>query len=174
MTSELTDAKYLLELDNLRDIITEELRLDAQIIERSELLPVSSLVITLESDYKERPRFASLAYLPLSDDECESIKLLQFYLAIPCEIKSDFQQAVEKVLLLINLKAPIGSFTINEESKEVVARYVYSLGKFKIVDKEEFLETFMLFMYTVDQFSGLIEEVAIGIKNYESVYKELL
>jgi hypothetical protein len=42
-----------------------------------------------------------------------------------------------------------------------------------MVDKEEFLETFMLFMFVIDQFSPLIEEVATGVKSYEDISKEL-
>jgi hypothetical protein len=173
MTTELIYAKSLVELGNIQDFISEELGFATQILERSQSLPLNSLVISLAPDSQQRTRVASLNYLPLGDEDCESIKLLQFYLVIPCELQPDFQRAVEKFLLLINLKAPIGSFTFNAESNEIIAKYVYSLGKFKMVDKEEFLETFMLFMFVIDQFSPLIEEVATGVKSYEDISTEL-
>jgi hypothetical protein len=174
MISEIERAKNLTELQDLKTALNKKLSLECQIIEEQSDVPINSLVVLLEPDSQKRSRLANLTFLPLEDTDLESIKLLQFYCQLPISLSSDFSDEVLRFLARVNLQIPLGTFTIDFEEQKVGFKYVYSLGKFKQIEPEEFLETFLLWMYTLDKISDLIEAVSTGQKDVQSACQELL
>lgn len=160
MSDPMNQAKERFELQQLETAIKAELELDCQILPRSVETPIDTLVIKLEADEQERIRIASVMFFPLEDSDVESLKLLQFYCETPIRVESTQARAtVAEFLSAVNLKIPVGTFCLNS-NHEVVCKYVYALGKFKAIEPEEFLETFLLWMFAIDSMSGLIESVA--------------
>jgi len=174
MISQIEQAKILTELQDLKTCLENESGLECQIINYDESdSPINSLAVFLEPDSQERARLASLTFITLEDGEFESIKLLQFYCELPLSLNSDFIDEVMRFFLKVNLQIPLGAFSLNPEQK-VSFKYVYSLGKFKLIEPEEFSETFFLWMFTLDKISDLIEAVGIGQKDLQSACQDLI
>lgn len=160
MSDFMSQAKTLFELQQLEAAIRSEIDLDCQILTRSEAIPIDTLVVNLEADRKDRPRIASIIFIPLEDSDIETLKLLQFYCESPIQVTHETtRRVVAELLSAINLKAPLGTFCLNSQH-QVVFKYVNALGKFRAIESEEFLETLLLWMFTLDSMSVLIESVA--------------
>jgi hypothetical protein len=172
MNPSLNQAKERYELQQLEAAITGQLDLTCQLLLHSPEVPVDTLTVVLELDPHGRTRVASLMFIPLDDSDVESLKLLQFYCETPIKVSPDAGAAVAQFLSAINLKLPIGTFCLTEES-QVGYKYVYALGKFKTIEPEEFLETFLLWMFGLDGMSNLIEEVAEGQRSLAAALKIL-
>ncbi len=172
MASDLNQAKDLVELGNLENYIKDELVLDCQVLESTPEVPVNSLAVKLEDDEQGRSRVANLMFMPLEDSDIEDVKLLQFFCETPVTVSSEHTDALLKFIQAVNLKIPIGVFAVNSDN-QLVSKYVYSLGKFKLIEKGEFIETFLLWMYALDNLGPLLEEVATGKKDLETALQEL-
>lgn len=163
--------KYGLELQNLKTYIENNLDFPGEVV-RTPIDSIDSLAVALEPDDKGRNRVASLTFLPIENSDFEAIKLLQFYCELPFNVDEKYMEDLRKFLLTANLKMPIGSFALNEEDV-ITLKYIYSLGKFTHIDRDEFLETFLLWMFMLDGIGELVEAVATGQKNLETACKEL-
>ena len=172
MSPSVDQAKALYELQQLEKAITTALDLTCEILPRSAAVPIDTLTVALELDRHERTRIASLMFIPLEDSDVEHIKLLQFYCETPIHVEAHNLNTVLQLLGAITLKIPLGAFSVNEEGI-VVFKYVYALGKFKATDPEEFLETYLMWMFALDSLSGLIEDVATGEQNLAAALQNL-
>lgn len=173
MFRKLDQEKYLLELGTLKGYLEEELELVCQIMDSHdmgsapEMPPITSLSVILEPGWQERIRAANLTFIPLDDSDVEAIRLLQFYSQLPFTANQDHLDDTVRFLLAINLLIPIGAFSLSTEN-DLFFKYVYSLSRFEAIKQEEFLETFLLWLFTLDSFSPLIAEVATGALDLES------
>lgn len=167
MDTPLNQAKDLFELQQIEAAITSQLDLTCQILPHSVEVPIDTLTVVLEMDRQGRSRVASLMFIPLEDGDVESLKLLQFYCETPITVPPDARATVALFLSAVNLKIPVGAFCLTPEN-QISCKYVYALGKFKTIDMDEFLETFLLWMFALDSLSGLIEEVAESQQTLET------
>ncbi|MFK8186365.1 MAG: hypothetical protein AB8B99_23565 [Phormidesmis sp.] len=168
MSDPIDLAKYRFELQQLETAIKTSLALNCELLHRSSETPIDSLVVQLESDTKGRSRLASLIFSPLQDTDVESLKLLQFYCETPIQVSSpQIRQTVAELLSILNLNLPIGTFCLNAEHV-LTYKYVYALGKFTTIVPEEFLETFLLWLFALDPMSDLIESVVDEEQNLTS------
>lgn len=159
--ADMEQAKAFFELQSLQTIIKQELDIDGQVLNRSAEIPVDTLAVTLDTDGEGRMRIASLIFVPLAESDIEALKLLQFYCETPVHVEPQAVTKVAQFLSAVNLKNLIGTFSLDAEHV-VTYRYVYSLGKFATINQEEFLETFMLWMFGLDSLTPMIEAVATG------------
>lgn len=169
----MNQAKALFELQQLEVSIKSELDLDCQVLEHSEETPIDTLVVDIETDGKGRSRITSIMFIPLDNSDVETLKLLQFYCETPISVQSkQKREIVAELLASINLKIPVGTFCLNPDHL-VTFKYVNALGKFKTIETEEFLETFLLWMFALDSMSELIESVAEGENSLDLAIKLL-
>ena len=168
MSDSIDLAKHRFELQQLETAIKTMLALNCELLSRSPETPIDSLVVQLEADQKGRSRLASLLFSPLQETDIETLKLLQFYCETPIQVSSpSARQAVAELLSAINLNLPIGTFCLNA-NHTLTYKYVYALGKFTTIIPEEFLETFLLWLFALDPMSNLIESVANGEQSLTS------
>ena len=139
----------------------KEFELTAELLKPSDELAMSALVLPLMQDHKQRDRFLTFSFIPLSEDETEHIRLLQMYAVIPAEWKEGARPDVERMLHSINNRTAIGHFSVNDAG-EISYRYVYSVSGATILPKHETIETVDLFCMTLDMFSEAITSVADG------------
>ncbi|MBN9392715.1 MAG: hypothetical protein J0I20_32090 [Chloroflexi bacterium] len=153
--------------------IKDELDLETQYLQASPQIPQDAVVVTLEPDSQGQPRVASILFLPNDDGEIEHFELLQFYLEGPVKIPEASRETYLKFAASANQVIPVGSFSVTEEG-ELVFKYVIPVSKKNGLDKEEFLEIYLLWMFTLDSVSGLVEEVLAGDKTLEEAQEELV
>lgn len=167
MSINLDQAKYRLELEILQGYLEQELEMMGRIMDGPPEAPITSLSVLLEPDWQDQLRAANLSFIPLEDTDIEAIKLLQFYSQLPITADQSHLDDTVRLVLAINLLIPIGSFSLSPEN-DLFFKYVYSLSKFETINQNEFLETFLLWLFTLDNLSPLIAEVATGERDLDS------
>ncbi|MDM8521033.1 hypothetical protein QUF64_13375 [Anaerolineales bacterium HSG6] len=168
----MTSIQDPFELQTVADCIKNDLNLEYQLIERSILLPLDSLVIVLEPDSDGQARATNIMFIPLDDADYRAIKLLQFYTELPLILDEQGLTNIEPLLRTINLYTPIGTFSLNDQ-KQIIFKYVYILGKFNTINSAEFVEMFSLWLRNLDTLSRLIKEVARAEKTVEQALNTL-
>lgn len=164
---DLDQAKLEYELGQLAQALEQGTAMPCQVLPAGAEIPIPTLAIQLEPDYRRRDRIATVMFVPLPSDQVESLKLLQLY----CELPLYLDQRKEEVLAYLawlNLQLPLGAFAIDPES-QLVFKYVYALGKFKTIEPEEFIEAFLLWMFSMDSVFQSIEELAEGTKDLQTL-----
>ncbi|MBE9078777.1 hypothetical protein IQ241_15980 [Romeria aff. gracilis LEGE 07310] len=172
MSAELMQAKHHLELKRLQELIESELELESRLFEASSQIPSPSLSIVLEPDGSGSSRVANLMFLPIDDEDMESIKLLQLYCELPIQITSETLPDLEQLLHEVNLTVPLGAYSINT-NRQLIFKYVYVLSKFKETDPAEFLETFLLWMYILDNINMLVDALIEGQTDLQAALQAL-
>jgi hypothetical protein len=161
MNRSIQQAQNLYALQQLGHSITSELNLACEVLQQSDEIPIDTLLVVLEPDAHQRDRVASLMFIPLEETEVEAVKLLQFYCDTPISVPAAMRGAVAQVCAAVNLKIPLGAFSLSDEDR-VVLRYVLAVGRFATIEPAAFVETFLLWMFALDATSSLIEDVAAG------------
>lgn len=174
MSDAMNEARSLFEFQQLEAAIKSELDLNCQVLPCSSEVPITTLAIELEADAKERSRIASLIFIPLEESDVETLKLLQFYCETSINLENNLSRsAIIELLPTINLKIPLGSFCLDPQN-QVVFKYVNALGKSREINPEEFLETLLLWMFTLDSMSALIDSVVTGECRLQSAMQALM
>lgn len=162
MSESVNQASDLFELQQLESFIREELDLGCEILPVSAEIPVETLLVMLEQDTHERTRIASLMFVPLQDTQIETLKLIQLYIETPVLVDTvEVRQIMSEFFTVVNQKIPLGAFAINEDQL-VTFKYMHALGKYSPIVQEHFLELFLLWMFTLDSVSPLIDALAEG------------
>lgn len=172
MTTDLDAAKSRYELQALQSYLEGELHLQCELLDPSMGVPTDSLAVMLEPDWNNRPRVANLMFLSLEGSDIEALKLLQFYSELPTAVPLDKQEAALRLIAVANAFAPVGTFAFTPD-QELVFKYVNALSKFSEIEQESFIETFLLWMYTLDTISVLVDAVVEGSKSLEEALAEL-
>lgn len=171
MLPDIVHARHLAQLGFLKDIL-EEAGLPANLLEKSEAIPIHVLMAGFQQDMKGRDRFLHFSFLPLNEEDIQAIQLLQIYSTLPFRLKEGRRDAVAALLLEVNTRLPIGHFGINEQD-ELHYRYVYNLSASKTFETDEILEIVSLFIYMCDMFADSIEQVASGEADAEQAAQAL-
>jgi hypothetical protein len=162
MSESVNQASDLLELQQLEFVIREELDLGCEILPVSAEMPVETLLVMLEQDAHERTRIASLMFVPLHGTQIETLKIIQLYIETPVLVDTaGGRQVMSEFFSVVNQKIPLGAFAFNDEGL-VTFKYVHALGKDSSIVQEHFLELFLLWMFTLDSVSPLIDALAEG------------
>jgi hypothetical protein len=169
--SEETNAKTYLELARLEKILND-MGFPTQLLESSEQYEINVLLASIEPDYKNRERIVNLTFVPVGDDQLDSISLLQFYINYPFEIDKKYKNELVKFLCFVNYKMPMACISINENNA-VFFKYVYAIKKYELLDKDSTQEIVALLQYTMGIFAQQIEDVAIGAKTSAKAIKDL-
>jgi hypothetical protein len=131
-----------------------------QMLERSEELPISVLVLPLVKDERQRDRYLQLSFVPLDEDDLGGIDLLQIYATVPVEWNGNTKESVARLLAAINGKLAIGHF--NLQNDEVCYRYVHCVSGSNRIPEEETLAVIQLFETMLNMFASLVDDVASG------------
>ena len=169
--SEKAHARHLVELGFLKEHL-EEIGLESTVLERSQELPLNVLLTNIQNDHKGRKRVVNFAFVPMPEGDMDYISLLQFYTVIPCELSPENQGSLEKLIMAINCQTAIGYFGA-KENKEVFLRYTYSTSASHLISKDEFKETLFLFVYMMEIYAEIIEDVASGKKSLQEALKAI-
>ena len=168
------DSMSMLDLISLRNIL-DEYDLETALLEKSEIMPLSSLVVNISDDYKGRSRTLSFSFLALPPDYFPDIKIMQVYSEFNCAVAESQRAAVEQLILKLNKLLTLGSLGFSD-SNNIYFRYVHTIGKFTNLSETEhtLINLFDLITYSLDINEKVLEEVATGEKSLEVAFAEFL
>lgn len=172
MVADLDAAKFRYELQTLQRHLEDELHLQCELVGQSSGVPIDSLAVMLEPDWNNRPRVANLMFLPLEGSDIEALKLLQFYSELPTQVPAEKQAAILQFITAANVLVPLGTFALTAD-QELIFKYVNAIGKFTGIEQAAFIETFLLWMYTLDNISVLVDAVVEGSHSLEEALVRL-
>lgn len=160
MISDFVHARHLAEFGVLKNEL-DQAGLTATIIEKSDEMPLHMLLAALEPDGDGRERFLHFTFVPLSEEELEQIRLLQFFSVIPCEWDESRRMDMLQLLNAINGSLAIGHLGVREDG-EIHFRYVHCVSNGDTIRREEFMEVVTMFVLMLDMASEPIEQVMKG------------
>ncbi len=159
-------------LTQIEAAVTAGLDLQCQLLEARSEAPIDSLAVEMEPDGQGKPRVANLMFLPVGDDEVQEVQLLQLHCTLPAVVAAERRADLEHFVTRNNSIVPIGAFSITVDGV-LVFKYVYPLGKARPFEASEFLELFLLWMFTLDSLSPVFEDVASGARDAAAALAEL-
>ncbi len=168
----MTDSGAADLLTEIEAAVAGELDLQCQILDARSGVPIDSLAVVLEEDRQGRPRVANLMFLPVGDDEVQEVRLLQLHCLLPVAVAAESRADLEHFLTRTNSIVPIGAFSITGDD-ELIFKYVHAIGRALPFQAREFLELFLLWMFTLDSLSGVVEDVATGAREADAALAEL-
>lgn len=166
----LSQARHDAQLGFLQQYLTES-GLQSHIVDRSEEIPITVLLLPLMKDRRQRDRFLHFSFVPLDEDDLENIDLLQIYTTVPVEWKGDTKAQVEKLLLAINGRLAIGHFNLNGD--EVNYRYVHCVPAAQRLQADELLSVIRLFELMLNVFASVVDDAASGRTSLQQALAEV-
>jgi hypothetical protein len=155
------EARHLDELRVLENILNER-GYQTNLVEKSDQVPYSTLMVALEKDTQDRQREMALTFYPVSEEEIEHVMLLQYFIELPFEIQAGLQGMVADLLAYINARVVVGHFGITMGAAKIHFRYVQPFLRSEAVRKEAVADVFTLVNFTALLFSNLFEPAASG------------
>lgn len=168
------DAMSVLDLISLKNIF-DDYELPTALLEKSDLLPLSSLVVNPTPDYKQRTRTVSFSFLPLEIDHFQDVKIMQVYSEFNFEVKEDCVSTVERLIIKLNKLLVLGSLGLSDANK-VYYRYVHTMGKYDNLSEAEdtLANLFNLVVYSLNVNAKAVESVGLGEQNLEAALAEFM
>jgi hypothetical protein len=171
MNSEQVDAMHLVELGFIQAALVDA-GMQAELIEKSEEIPLHVLLASLGKDRDNKDRFVNFSYIPIADDELDYIRLLQLFSVIPSDLNSKHLEQVSTLINNLNGQVPIGHFNIKEDG-EINFRYVHCVPSDESIVADVILEVLNLFNFSLSLFTERIEDVANGKVSLKEALSDL-
>ncbi|MBF4692037.1 hypothetical protein [Fusibacter ferrireducens] len=144
-----------------------EIEVKTKVLEKNQLLDMSTLLVSAEKDYKGREQLVNLAYLLELSEEETNIMLLQFFTELPIELNATQIPLVETLISFINTRMPIGHFGV--QNSKVHFRYVMVDTKDSVDHAMQTIETFFMYVDILDIFQESIESVILGTMTLDTL-----
>jgi hypothetical protein len=171
MLSELTNAKYTAELSFLEGYLAQ-LGFESDLLERSETVPMPILITSIGGDEAGRPRLLHFLFVPIEEEHLQTVQLLQIHTLFPYEIQPDTLPETEKLLGYINQKLGMGSVGVDEQNS-IYYKYIFAKARYQPLDEPLIVETVQLFIFLMERFSGVIEDVVTGQRDLSAAIEML-
>jgi hypothetical protein len=162
-----------LDLLSIQNILNET-GLKTSLLEKSELIPLSTLGVEIDPDESNRKRSIYMSFIPIPEEVFDNIKLLQFHTEMPFHGFKNSQSGLESLFNFININSPIGTFGLNDDYK-ISLRYIHTLNKFDSLSEKgpALLKILKFLIFTMDTYSDPIELVANSMKESNEVINNL-
>lgn len=160
-----------IDLQNIKSIL-DELKSDSRLIEKSERMPISSIVWNVATSDKAVTEVV-LAFIPLPEDVFGDIKILQFF----CEIPGTPQNLNEVLALSLtnrlNYVVSIGSFGLREN--RITFRCCHTMPIFTDVlnEKESISDILNMIMLYLETFRNPMIKVLEGTMTTDEMMSAL-
>ncbi|MEM7102185.1 MAG: YbjN domain-containing protein [Bacteroidota bacterium] len=166
------EIKANLELARIGGIF-ENLGFTTKTIEKNALVPFPILLLYFPESYSKGISEVGFSFIPITSENELSVKLLQMTTAFELELPSERKALLFEVLLAINTRTPLGSFSVNGNG-ELLFRYVHSMPTYQFIEEKPFLDTLNFFVHTIEAFLPLIKRLIKGNINREDALKQAL
>ncbi len=167
MTADLTQQRHLIELSFLENIVND-LGLTTQLLERSDSVPLHTLLINLDPEAPAtNPLQLAVTFYPVADDQLENTLLLQYYLPLPAQFAADGLDRVRAWLPELNNKTALGHFGLTDDAHQLHFRYVQALPVTTGLSREAVADVLLLVTYTPTLFAGPLAGLAAATLTLE-------
>jgi hypothetical protein len=149
--------------------ILDDLELTTRLIEKSDKMPISSIILNFNSS--DINIDVAIAFIPLPEDIFPDVKILQFFYEFP-EIVVDSNENLSLELTnRINYLLPIGSFGLKD--KKITYRYCHLMPIFSnLLDQKDSIKDLikLIALYT-ETFKEPINNVMKGTLGIDEMFK---
>lgn len=133
-----------------------------------ENIPLEQLFVALNGDRGEY--VLELVYVPHLENQLENVKLLQFYVHFPCEIKLSATQDIKNLVLHLNVNTPLMGWGFQEDLELLYFRHVLVIPELSGPDTQAVIvQTVWLIFYLLETFYPNIASIATGEKSFEEL-----
>jgi len=148
------------DLYNVKKIL-DDMSLTNHLIEKSEKMPISSIVLNYNSSNKTEFDIA-IAFVPLPENIFSNIKILQIFYEIPGTEDNPNENLSLELTNQINYLLTIGSFGLRE--KKITYRYCHTMPLFLNIyeKKNSIIELISMILMYIDTFEKPIIDVING------------
>lgn len=143
-----------------------EVEIESKVVEKSDLLEMSTLLVSAEKDYLDRDQFINLAYLLELTEEDENLMLLQFFTELSPAFEPSQLPMIESLLAFTNIRMPIGHF--GTQNNKIHYRYVMVDTKDSVDHAAQTIETFFMYLDVLDIFQESLENVILNKQSLEA------
>lgn len=150
--------------------ILDDLELTSRLIEKSDKMPISSIILNFNSTDNSKIDIA-IAFIPLPENLFPDVKILQFFYEFP-EIVVDTNENLSLELTnRINYLLPIGNFGLRD--KKITYRYCHVIPIFSDLhdQKDSINDLIKLIALYTEIFQEPIENVLKGTLNIDEMFK---
>lgn len=164
-------------LKNIQSIL-EKKGIKSELEAKSDKQPFDRLWVLLFEDEKERPYLLQMAYV--NDilkalgvkDEKEKTFILHFYASLPYTLKEGAEASAARLLHTLTPILPLGSLSYNERDRQIYYQYKWACPSVE-VDPDTLIEIVSIIMGFMVELVPVIEPVATGEKDYDTLLKDL-
>jgi len=166
-------------LNKFRNVFEKE-EFGTRLMEASEEMPLSCLIVELGPDTKERERFCSVTAFEQElgqslEKEAEGAPLLNviFEAELPFEVKPAFAKELGSLLHFINRQLPLPGFELDEVENLIYYRYSLFAAESGI-DARALMSILGLMLLFLDLYTHPVEQVASGAKSFNELMEEVV
>ena len=148
--------------------ILDDLELTSRLIEKSDKMPISSIILNFNSSAINID--VAIAFIPLPEDIFPDVKILQFFYEFP-EIVVDSNENLSLELTnRINYLLPIGSFGLKD--KKITYRYCHLMPIFSnlLEQKDSIKDLIKLIALYTETFKEPINNVMKGTLGIDEMF----
>ena len=148
--------------------ILDDLELTSRLIEKSDKMPISSIILNFNSSAINID--VAIAFIPLPEDIFPDVKILQFFYEFP-EIVVDSNENLSLELTnRINYLLPIGSFGLKD--KKITYRYCHLIPIFSnlLEQKDSIKDLIKLIALYTETFQEPINNVMKGTLGIDEMF----
>lgn len=157
----------LLEIQN----VLNQVDYQSTFLEKSNLVEVDSLLITLKSDEKGRERFVSCHFFPTDEEVISLSHLLQWFTQVRLPDKMEDTIELYKFISLLNSRLPVGLFYV--EKGFLNFRNILVISAETPTASDAFLELFKMFIAIFESYAPAIEEFITNKSSSDAVMRKL-
>jgi hypothetical protein len=150
--------------------ILDDLKLTSHLIEKSDKMPISSIILNFNSSDNSNIDIA-IAFIPLPENLFPDVKILQFFYEFPEIVVNSNENLSLELTNRINYLLPIGSFGIKD--KKITYRYCHVMPIFSnLLDQKDSIKDLIkiIALYT-ETFLEPINNVMNGTLGIDEMFK---
>lgn len=149
--------------------ILDDLELTSRLIEKSDKMPISSIILNFNSSAINID--VAIAFIPLPEDIFPDVKILQFFYEFPEIINNTNENLSVELTNRVNYLLPIGSFGLKD--KKITYRYCHLMPIFSnLLDQKGSIKDLikLIALYT-ETFKEPINNVMNGTLGIDEMFK---
>ncbi|MEG4304912.1 hypothetical protein [Microcoleus sp. D3_18a_C4] len=133
-----------------------------------ENIPIDQLFVALNGE--EAEYVLELVYVPNLENQLENVKLLQFFVRLPCEVELSATEEIKNLVLHLNVNTPLMGWGFQEDLELLYFRHILVVPNLSGANTQTVItQTVWLIFYLLETFYPVIASIATGEKSFEEL-----
>lgn len=156
-----------MQLQEIQQLLSSE-KFTASFTPADDNIPLDRLFVALNGDAGEY--LLELVYVPNLENQLENVKLLQFFVHLPCEVELSATEEIKNLVLHLNVNTPLMGWGFQEDLELLYFRHVLVIPDPSGPDTQAVIvQTVWLIFYLLETFYPNIASIATGEKSFEEL-----